>query len=283
MKFIAIDVETANANLSSICQIGLAFFEDGKIVNTWETLINPLEDFDPINISIHGIDYLDVEDAPTLTDISKTLIELLQDRILVSHMSFDRVALFRAFEKAKLKPLNSSWIDTAMVVRRTWKDLSKKGYGLANVAKKLNIEFEHHNALEDAKTCGIILIKALEELSMDLNEIQMRVKKSIDGSNKKINLKGNPDGNLKGEVLLFTGELMIPRKEATSMAVEAGCDVSISAKKSVTILVVGDQDTTKLNGYEKSSKHRKIEELIKKGHEIKIIGESDFRIMVGMD
>lgn len=283
MKFIAIDVETANANLSSICQIGLAFFEDGKITNTWETLINPEEEFDFINISIHGLNYSDIKDAPTFKDISKTLIKLLQDRILVSHMSFDRVALFRAFEKAELKQLNCSWIDSAMVVRRTWKDLSKKGYGLANVAKKLYIEFEHHNALEDAKTCGIILIKALEELSMDLNAIQMRIKKPIDGSNNKINLKGNPDGNLKGEVLVFTGELMIPRKEAATMAVEAGCDVSTTAKKSVTILVIGDQDTTKLNGYEKSSKHRKVEELIKKGHHIKIIGESDFKIMVGID
>jgi len=282
MKFIAIDVETANANLSSICQIGLAFFENGELVNTWESLINPEEEFDPINISIHGIDYSDVRNAPTFKDISKKLIPLVQDSILVSHMSFDRVALYRSFEKAKLEQLNCSWIDTAMVVRRTWNELSKKGYGLANVAKKLNLEFEHHNALEDAKTCGIILLKALEELSMDLNEIQTRVKQSIDGHNNRINLEGNPDGNLQGEVLVFTGTLMIPRKEAAQMAAEAGCDVSSTVKKTVTILVIGDQDTTKLNGHEKSSKHRKAEELIKKGQYIKIIGESDFKAMVGV-
>lgn len=283
MKFIAIDVETANANLSSICQIGLAFFENGELVDTWESLINPEEEFDPINVSIHGIDYLDIKNAPTFKDISEKFINLVQDSILVSHMSFDRVALYRSFEKVKLKQLNCSWIDSAMVVRRTWNELSKKGYGLANVAKKLNIEFEHHNALEDAKTCGIILVKALEELSMDLNEVQMRVKKSIDGHNNRINLEGNPDGNLQGEVLVFTGSLMIPRKEASQMAAEAGCDISSTVKKSVTILVIGDQDTTKLAGHEKSSKHRKAEALIKKGQHIKIIGESDFKAMIGID
>lgn len=283
MNFIAIDVETANANLSSICQIGLAFFENGKLVNTWETLINPEEEFDPMNVSIHGIDYSDVESSPTFKDISKKIIGLIENNILVSHMSFDRVALYRSFNKINLEPLSNSWIDTAMVVRRTWTELSQKGYGLANVAKKLDIEFEHHNALEDAKTCGIILIKALEELSMNLNEIQMRVKQSIDGNNNKINLEGNPDGNLQGEVLVFTGALMIPRREAAQMAAEAGCNVSSTVKKSVTILVIGDQDATKLAGHEKSSKHRKAENLIKKGQHIKIIGESDFKAMVGIN
>ncbi len=282
MNFIAIDVETANANLSSICQIGLAFFEDGKIINTWETLINPEEEFDPINISIHGIDTSDVKNAPTFSDVIEEFKVLVNDNILVSHMSFDRVAIYRAFEKINYEQLNSSWIDSAMVVRRTWNDLSKKGYGLANVAKKLDIKFEHHNALEDAKTCGIILVKALEELSMNLEDVQTRVKQSIDGQNNRINLEGNPDGNLNGEVLVFTGALMIPRREAAKMAADAGCDVSASVKKSVTILVIGDQDTTKLAGHEKSSKHRKAEELIQKGQSIKIIGESDFKAMVGI-
>ena len=50
-------------------------------------------------------------------------------------------------------------------------------------------------------------------------------------------------------------------------------------KNSLT-LVIGDQDTTKLAGHEKSSKHRKAEELITKGQHIKIIGESDFKAMV---
>ncbi|MFK5882298.1 MAG: exonuclease domain-containing protein [Sulfurospirillum sp.] len=283
MDFIAIDVETANADLSSICQIGLAFFKDGKIIDTWETLINPEEEFDPINISIHGIDYSNVKDAPTFNDIIEEFIVLVDNNTLVSHMSFDRVAIYRAFEKISHEHLNSSWIDSAMVVRRTWNDLSKKGYGLANVAKKLDIKFEHHNALEDAKTCGIILVKALTELSMDLTEVQTRVKQSIDGQNNRINLEGNPDGNLNGEVLVFTGALMIPRREAAKMAADAGCDVSASVKKSVTILVIGDQDTTKLAGHKKSSKHRKAEELIQKGQNIKIIGESDFKAMVGIN
>ncbi|MDD2791160.1 MAG: hypothetical protein PHU40_10910 [Sulfurimonas sp.] len=43
------------------------------------------------------------------------------------------------------------------------------------------------------------------------------------------------------------------------------------------------QDATKLAGHEKSSKHRKAEELIQKGQHIQIIGESDFKEMVRID
>ncbi len=55
MKFLALDVETANADYSSICQIGIAEFENGKVINTWSSLINPESYFDPFNVSIHGI------------------------------------------------------------------------------------------------------------------------------------------------------------------------------------------------------------------------------------
>ena len=48
-KFIVIDIETANPDLLSICQIGIVFFENGQVVTKWETLVNPQDYFDPIN------------------------------------------------------------------------------------------------------------------------------------------------------------------------------------------------------------------------------------------
>ena len=56
MEFIAIDFETANPDLSSICQLGAVSFQGGKAVNTWQTLINPEDYFDPLNVSINAID-----------------------------------------------------------------------------------------------------------------------------------------------------------------------------------------------------------------------------------
>lgn len=65
MNFVAVDVETANSKLSSICQIGVAEFRNGTLTNKWQSLINPEDEFDCINVSIHGIDENAVQNAPT--------------------------------------------------------------------------------------------------------------------------------------------------------------------------------------------------------------------------
>ena len=56
-----------------------------------------------------------------------------------------------------------------------------------------------------------------------------------------------------------------------------------SVGKKVTMLVVGIQDKSKLKSYQKSSKHRKVEELIEKGVDIQILSESDFSELMGVD
>ena len=65
-------------------------------------------------------------------------------------------------------------------------------------------------------------------------------------------------------------------------AASAGCDVVGAVGKTVTLLVVGDQDIRKLGGQKKSSKHRKVEELIGKGQSIRILTERDFGALVGL-
>ena len=68
-KFVAIDFETANADLASICQVGIVTFEYGQAIETWGSLVNPQDNFDWINVDIHGIDENAVKDAPTFHQI----------------------------------------------------------------------------------------------------------------------------------------------------------------------------------------------------------------------
>jgi len=39
MSFIVLDVETDNANLASVCQIGIAIFAEDGSVEQWESLV----------------------------------------------------------------------------------------------------------------------------------------------------------------------------------------------------------------------------------------------------
>lgn len=285
MDFITLDVETANPNLESICQIGLVAFQDGVVSGSWQRLVNPEDYFDDVIVSIHGIDEKSVEGGPTFPQIRDFIIEYLSGKIVVSHTSFDRVALARTLEKYGLAQIECTWLDTAKVVRRAWPEFSQKGYGLGNIAGKLGIKFVHHNAQEDARAAGEILLHAINVTGLTIQDWLDRVKRPINlshSSSSRIAIEGNQDGPLFGEVVVFTGALSIHRNQAAELAAVAGCQVAASVKKTTTLLIVGDQDIRRLAGHEKSSKHRKAEEMIAAGQYIRILGESDFRWLIGL-
>lgn len=283
MKFVAIDVETANSDMASICQIGIACYSNGVLVDEWCSLINPEDYFDSINVSIHGINERDVVGAPVFSSVYHKIHALISNTICVSHTHFDRISMGKIIRKCELNPIETTWLDSAKVARRTWEECAWKGYGLSNVCKIIGFEFDHHNALEDAKACGAVLNAALEKKEFDLDGWLTRVGQPIDLSaegGSSITRDGNPEGELFGQQIVFTGALTMPRKDAANMASNIGCSVGASVTKKTNYLVVGDQDVTKLAGKDKSSKHVKAEKLIEKGQDIRIIKESDFQELV---
>lgn len=283
-NFVAIDVETANASMASICQIGIAKYSDGKLIQEWSSLVDPEDYFDFINIDIHGITEEDVEGEPTFPEVVNQLATLLTGTVCVSHTHFDRVSISRALEKYGLPNFNTTWLDSARVARRTWDEFSWVGYGLANICDKIGYEFKHHDALEDAKASGYVLLAAIELTGLDISAWLKRVSQPIDPNNVStgaaIKRDGNPEGELYGEILVFTGALEIHRKQAADFAASIGCAVAAGVSKKTTLLVVGDQDISRLAGKEKSAKHIKAEQLIKKGQNIRILKESDFKELV---
>jgi DNA polymerase-3 subunit epsilon len=276
-RFVAIDFETANSDLASICQVGAVTFENGHAVELWGTLVNPEDYFDRINVDIHGIDERMVKDAPTFPHIYETLAGRLRESIVVSHTSFDRTSLAQALWKHGLPQFGCNWLDSAGVVRRTWTHWAHKGYGLGNVCNALGIQFKAHDAIEDARAAGEVLLLAISKAGLDLDSVMSRVKQPINlQSAVPIAMEGDPNGPLAGEEIVFTGTLTLPRRDAASLAARAGCDVGAGVSKTTTLLVVGDQDIERLAGHEKSTKHRKAEVLIAKGQVIRILKESDF-------
>jgi len=274
MDFVALDVETANPDLASICQIGLVEFRNGKILNLWEWLVDPEDYFDGMNVFIHGIDEGTVQGQPTWLSLHPEISKIIRGRIVVSHTAFDRTSMQRACEKYGQSQVECTWLDSAKVVRRTWPELLRSGYGLSNVASRLGITFKHHNAREDARAAGEILLRAITETGLSVQGWVERITRPISLSTTR---EANPDGPLYGEVVVFTGALSMPRREAADAASAAGCEVAAGITKHTTLLIVGDQDIRRLAGQEKSSKHRKAEEFITKGQRIRIVGESDFQ------
>jgi DNA polymerase-3 subunit epsilon len=282
MNFVSLDVETANASLASICQIGIVHFDNGQIVDKWSSLIDPEDFFDFTNVSIHGIDKDHVDGAPTFHQAATEIERRISGQTVVIHTSFDRSAITQAHDKYGLALPECAWLDTAKVARRTWPDVARKGYGLSNLAQRFGIEFNHHDALEDARAAGIILLRAIDDSGMNIASLLELSVRGISRASHHAQA-GNLDGQLFGEVIVFTGTLSLSKREASELASRAGCEVADGVTKHTTLLVVGDQDIHKLAGHEKSIKHRKALGLIAKGQPIRILAERDFAAIVGMD
>jgi DNA polymerase III subunit epsilon len=275
MNFVVIDVETANPNLASICQVGIAPFRDGALQDPRRYWVDPKDYFDPINVSIHGIDEDRVRGEKTWPEVFALIAPILAGNIVVSHTAFDRAALTQACGNWKLSACEYRWLDTARVARRAWPQFARFGYGLANVAAAFGITYQAHDALEDARCAGEILKLAMALTGLSVEQWLGRVRQPIHPAGELP--QANPEGPLYGEVLVFTGTLSMLRYDAAVAASNAGCQVDAGVTKHTTLLIVGDQDISKLAGHTKSSKHRKAEELISQGQRIRILGESDFK------
>jgi DNA polymerase-3 subunit epsilon len=282
MNFISIDVETANEDMSSICQIGIAVVEDGEITGSHSWYVDPEDYFNPVNVNIHGITENTIKNSPPFNIHAAAINDALKGHFLICHTHFDRVAMKKVAEKYGLPEIDCVWVDSARITRRAWKDeFGSSGYGLSNVCQFLGYEFQHHNAEEDAKAAAHIVLEAskVQGYTTIKEWVENLAKKSTYPEAIK-NMGGNPDGNLFGETIAFTGNLIMNRLEAAQKASDAGCNVGGGVTKKTTLLVVGDQDLSKLAGKSKSSKHIKAEKLIEKGSSINILSESDFNKII---
>jgi DNA polymerase III subunit epsilon len=260
----------------------MAYFQDGVLAQEWKTYVDPEDYFDAINVSIHGIDADTVLGAPKFPDVASRICDLIDGRIAVCHTHFDRASIRKACVKHSLPEPVCTWLDSARVARRAWAQFARNGYGLANVCGFLGYTYGEHDALEDAKAAAHVLQCAIAQTGVDLQGWLKRVDGPIKRPTGSVRAAKDerPDAPFQGEVLVFTGTLRIARSEASDIALRIGCTVADGVNRKTTILVVGDQDIRNLAGHEKSSKHRKAEELIRSGQALRILQESDFMDLV---
>jgi DNA polymerase-3 subunit epsilon len=81
-------------------------------------------------------------------------------------------------------------------------------------------------------------------------------------------------------VVVITGTLSLPRQKVADLVHEAGGAVDSSVTKRTTLLVVGDQDVSRLAGKDRSAKQVKAEQLMESGLAIRIIQETDLQALI---
>lgn len=153
IDFVAVDVETANDQLGSICQIGAAVVRSGKITDTYSWLCRPpagLEAFAEENVGIHGIRPSDVATEPTFLERFNELKSIVGTAPLVAHnAAFDMGAFQQAAKASGAQLPEWEFGCTLMWARRAVPGL--KNYRLTTVAGEAGVTVEnHHDAKEDA-------------------------------------------------------------------------------------------------------------------------------------
>ena len=170
LTFNAIDVETTNTDPASICQIGVVRFREGIIKEQLSVLVNPEGPFRRFNVQLHGIDQTAVRDSATIPDLEPELRRLLEGTVLVSHTPFDRRALDGALFRYGIRPIRVNWLDSTQVARRAWPEQYRSHWNLALISGDLGIKFRHHDAAEDARAAGEIILRACQHTGLDIDE-----------------------------------------------------------------------------------------------------------------
>ena len=170
LTFNALDVETANSNPASICQIGIVRVRNGELKEQLSLLVNPEQPFTAMNMSIHGINGDMTTNSATIPGLEPELRRLLESLPLVSHTGFDRAALDGAMKRYGLQPIRTAWLDSAKIARRAWPERYRRRWNLAKITGDLGITFWHHDAAEDARAAAEIVLHACRHAGMDIDE-----------------------------------------------------------------------------------------------------------------
>lgn len=166
--YAVVDIETTGgrANRDKITEIGIVRHDGEKIIDTYETLVNP-ETGIPFNITqITGITDEMVADAPKFYEIAKKVVEMTEGAIFVAHnVRFDYSFIQHEFRRLGYT-FTKRQLCTVRLSRKAFPGLPS--YSLGNLIKYFKIKVtDRHRALADALASAKLLEMALNQDSSE--------------------------------------------------------------------------------------------------------------------
>lgn len=155
--FAAIDFETANNERSSVCSVGVVVVREGRVVDTFYSLILPEPNYYNYWCSkVHGLCCSDTDDAPLFPDVWAQIEPLIAGLPLVAHnRPFDEGCLRAVFRTYSMDYPDYDFFDTLAASRRMLPEL--ENHRLHTVAAACGYQLKnHHHALADALACAWI-------------------------------------------------------------------------------------------------------------------------------
>ena len=187
-EFIVFDIETTGLSVSNcgITEIGAVRIREGKVLDRFNTFVNPEMPIPEKITELTGITDEMVADAPKIDTAIPAFLEFAGDRMLIAHnANFDTSFIRAAAEKLKI-PFTNPYLDTVALSRFANPELKK--HKLDILAEHYGLgDFNHHRACDDAEMLAMIYFKMSEQLMnegiSDLGRINEVMKSNADPLN----------------------------------------------------------------------------------------------------
>ena len=162
LLYAIVDIETTggNASGSRITEIAILIHNGTKVIERFETLVNPEREIPLPIVALTGISNAMVRKAPLFREIAPTVFELLSGKVFVAHsVNFDY-----SFVRHELQEAGFKWTAKKLCTIRAARKIRPGlgSYGLGNLCRALEIPNENrHRAGGDANATAVLFSKLL--------------------------------------------------------------------------------------------------------------------------
>ena len=171
--YAIVDIETTGGQPkeSKITEVGIVISDGTKVIDTYETLVNPEREIPFFITRLTGIDAKMVENAPKFFEVAKEIVKKTEGMIFVAHnASFDYNHIRKEFNELGFDYKRDT-VCTVQLARKVMPD--EPSYSLGKLCKSLGIaNANHHRALNDAEATTKLLHLCLSKNTGDLDLIR---------------------------------------------------------------------------------------------------------------
>ena len=161
LAFLDLEMTGIDPERDRICEIAIHRVEQGRVVATLVTLIDPGVAVGA-SAEIHRIDDAMLRGAPTLASVADELERVLDGALVVGHaISFDLAFLAAAVARGELRAAPELALDTRGLAQRT---LRTGSASLASLAEDLSLPAPQHRAEADVIATRALFERIVEQL-----------------------------------------------------------------------------------------------------------------------
>ena len=175
-RFAILDIETTggNAAFHAITDIAIRIHDGNKVIDSFDSLINPNKPIPPFIVNLTGITNDMVKDAPTFEEVAEKIDQITENCIIVAHnVNFDY-----GFIRNEFRKLGKSFVRKKLCTVRLSRQILPNlySYSLGKIAQQLGFKIEgRHRAAGDTdftvKLFEILLEKDAEKfIDVALNQ-----------------------------------------------------------------------------------------------------------------